>query len=277
MRRTSGWVVALVVAAVGGWFWFGRSSSGGPDPGPASVADERAAGGAGVDVDEADAGRDSLKPPTTGVRRPTYAPASSAEDWLQAIPADQRHIAAAFVARYPDAYRIESLEQQQWLVAHGFPTLEQVVAFRANPQPCPLGECANPVLAALHADLLLEDLETALASHPGFEPGITSVDTLPEGARMDVARSFASARSYADRARDEGSMQFAAHLAARSALLRGDRQEVVETRAFMAACGDQRITDVDSNTVRTMRRALELGEGGRRACGYRPGRPVFPH
>lgn len=275
MRRTSVFGVVLVVAAVGGWFWFDHSRSGKSDSGLASVADERAAGGARVDDDEADAGRDSLKPPTTGVRRPTYAPASSVEDWLQAIPADQRHIAAAFVARYPDAYRIESLEQQQWLVAHGFPTLEQVVAFRANPQPCPLQECANPVLAALHADRLLEDLETALASHPGFEPGITSIDALPEDVRIALVREFVASSTFTDRARDHGSMQFAAHLSARSALLRGDRQEVAEIRAFMAACGDERITDADSNSVHIMRRALGLAEGGR-PCGYRPGRPLFP-
>lgn len=275
MRRTSGWVVALVVAAVGGWFWFGRSSSGGPDPGPASVADERAAGGAGVDVDEADAGRDSLKPPTTGVRRPTYAPASSAEDWLQAIPADQRHIAAAFVARYPDAYRIESLEQQQWLVAHGFPTLEQVVAFRANPQPCPARDCRYGVLAALHADMKLEELERMLSTLPGFEPGVSRIDALPQDNIQALLPEITLAGIHARQAKDHGSPLFAAYLHARKAHLRGDTEEYNDTRAFLYACGDRRIMDADSRAVLHMQRALALAEGGRH-CGYRPGRPPFP-
>lgn len=214
--------------------------------------------------------------PPTRLTPGTFTEVDSLDAWLQSIPADKRHIASAFAQRYPDAYRFTSKEQQAWMLQHGFPTLEDVVAFQESPTPCPLENCTNSKLASLHADLAIGELSQRLASL-----GIMGSDSLdlsgtPEAARTEVLRDMSRANDYIRRARDNGSVLFAAYLSERLARTKGDQIAATDARAFLAACGDQRILDADSVVVGIMRRALNQVEGGRRVCGYRPGRPVFP-
>lgn len=271
----------LLAGAVAGAIFLGLRANDAPDesvslPRTVPASDPSAPGGSEVAHSSIDPTIARQQPPRQ-IQLGKYFEAESLDTWLQAIPSDQRHLAAEFASRYPAAYTFSTKEQQEWMLRHGFPSLEEVVSFKDNPTPCPHSTCTDARLASLHADEAIQRFSDQLDTLGISNSSPVDVSSFPVATRAEVIMKWTDAQRYIDKARDNGSVLFAAHLAERLAKASGDQIGASDARAFLAACGDGRIQDADSTIVGIMQRSLALAEGGSLVCGYRPGRPVFPN
>lgn len=209
----------------------------------------------------------------------TVAKANSVEEWIQALPVERRSAAERFVNSYGNAYIITSEAEQQWLIAHGYPSLEEVVSFeRSAMSTCPPQSCTNAKVSALSAALLTNDMEQILADVYGKD-GLPEdyLGQLPTEQKRAFLASLTEARGYTSRARDNGSQMFAAYLRARLARLIGDDAEANAAESFLSACGDPRVSISNTIAAETALGLLDSLPGGTLVCGYGPGRPTFPN
>lgn len=281
----------LALAAGASWLWIGgeRPAPVASEDGPAipspDATESSPSGGASVPLSVA---RPSLKeqvdgrvswPLPAGLQLPgvTHATlAGTLEEWIASLPPDQRARARAFATRYGNGYAFDSPEQQAWMLQHGYPSLEEVVAFdfESMTAQCDRIFCANPKVSALAADEALNRFEESLLEwHDVAVMPSDPMAGLDEGQRMALFTHLVDATSYTRRAREGGSLFFAAQLTAREARLRGNLSEAEATEGFLSACGDKRIQASDAARMSAIHVLSNLPGS---PCGISPNRPDFP-
>jgi hypothetical protein len=182
------------------------------------------------------------------------------------------------VARYGSAYAIGSEAQFQWLLAHGFPSLEEVGRFDPSMlENCVSHGCRNGRLSALGADHSMNQLEQILVrAYSGADLPEDYLGSLAGEDRAEFLASLVAARGYIGQARDNGSVLFASHLRIRLGRMLGDDLDVDSAEAFIVACGDVRMNARDAAATRTAIGMMDSLPGSTLVCGYAPGRPPFP-
>jgi hypothetical protein len=209
-----------------------------------------------------------------GVRESTLA--DDLEGWLQTLPPEQRETARAFAGRYGVAYEFSSRAEQAWLLQHGYPSLEEVVAFDAERMMAACGSvnCQDPKISALAADFALnridERLQTFYAGRAWPEDPYSGLN---DGQRATLMQDYFQVLGYTRHARENGSQFFAAHLSARLDRLSGRSEMAEMAEVFLSVCGDPRIA-VSGVARANAQNLLQVVPGN--PCGWAPGRPAFP-
>lgn len=202
----------------------------------------------------------------------------SADEWIASLPTHQRERARQFVSSYSTGYLIKNAAERDWILLHGYPSLEEVVSFSPDEMPgCPPHSCRDPKVAALGADHLLNGIEKQLAETYANE--LLPEDylgKLPEDTKIELVRRLADIQGYIAQARDNGSLMFAAHLRGRMAKLVGNDVEADGADALLVACGDPRVTLSDPAAQRTALAIIGSMPKSIAVCGYSPQRPTFP-
>jgi hypothetical protein len=287
------WILAITAAvALAGAGWLATREA--PSTAPAAPVPDvdtapipGATGGdtppAGLDarvppLSEQVAGRVSWPlPPGLQVPGVTHSTlARNLEEWLESLPPDQRARARDFATRYAVGYSFESPEQQAWMLQHGYPALEEVVAFdfEAMTAQCDRVFCTDPKISALAADESLNRAEEALLEWHG----VTEMPASPmEGLDVEQQRTLFmnlfNATSYTRHARELGSRFFAAQLEARERRLKGDVRSAQVIEAYLSACGDPRFQAQGQDQLPS---AVMISIIPGNPCGYSPSRPTFP-
>jgi hypothetical protein len=205
--------------------------------------------------------------------------AFTTEQWISSLGADDRERARQFVASYGVAYSVRRTSEVKWMLAHGFPSLVDVVEYSPDYlSQCPPLRCADPIKSALNADHLINEMEATLArEYAGGGPLPSNyIMALPADEQSSFTKQLAAATNYINNARDGGSPLFAAYLRRRVGLLTSDSRSVDGATAMIAACGDRRMVMEDSQTYEAALSMVGSLPGGVAACGYRSGRPIFP-
>lgn len=202
--------------------------------------------------------------------------AGNLEEWLASLPPDQQGRARDFAARYAVGYAFESPEQQAWMLQHGYPSLEEVIAFdfHAMTAQCDRVHCTHPKISALAADESLNRVEEALLEWHGVtempaEP-LQGLDAEQQGA---LFMNLVNAVSYTDHAREHGSRFFAAQLEARKMRLTGDLRSAQVIEAYLSACGDPRFQPREPDALPALV-MITIIPGN--PCGNSMSRPGFP-
>lgn len=198
--------------------------------------------------------------------------------WILSLPLDKQEQARRFAMQYAPAYDFNSKAVQAWMLAHGFPALEELAAFDYDQmtKACAPRSCQNGKIASLAANHLIDRLAELLP--PGSMPddGVLGgvLNALPEPQMRELLTTIGSAEGYIAQARDHGSVLFAAYLTARQAQILNRDSEQAAARSVIGACGDRRLRD--AATLANAPQIIGMIPGARQACGYRPGMPPFP-
>lgn len=135
-------------AAVGGQ----ESTQAARDPAPTTVSNLRTSPvHSGLEVPMQHALIPSLRVPV----------ADSWQGLLADLTDEERLLAEAFAARYPEAYLFNDVAQLEWMLQNGFPMPEEIVTAARMPidDLVQLGYNGNSKAAALAIDRLLQDLD----------------------------------------------------------------------------------------------------------------------
>ena len=188
--------------------------------------------------------------------------ASSPEAWLLTLTDDEQVTARAFLERYGDAYAFTSKAELAWLIEAGFPSIEEVVAFRKLPESVrdcvqPGQRCASSKVAVLVADEAFEQLLSNSLELP---------DENIVKARVRLASGMLAAGG-------RHSSLFALRVRAASADVRGVPYERSVALDLSAACGDFRL-GTRGNSLWAALQMIERSDDPIGPCGPRaPARP----
>ncbi len=195
----------------------------------------------------------------------------NAEVWISSLPSSQQDQARRFVDSYGTAYQFDSKLVQAWMLAHGFPALEEVIAydFARMSADCTIITCSHGKIAGLTADHLMNEMQAMLPeqwSGPYLEH-------IPPGMRNQFIGQHARVMAHIRQTGERGGALFSVYLNARLERLLGNNEGVRLSESLIRACGDQRMLTPNNTSALYILARLPRQQ---QSCGYPAGLPQFP-